>query len=324
MPDVFRSILWLGCSITLFVGESAADQVLSGKESSSEELEFSLSTGSWDRFLQEPPVLLVGDLKPEVESMLDEGEGILVNLFNVESLDIEELVADRFESEVKWLKTKTPDVVTKEGYSKKRKFYRYGSFYCPRQTIIIFPTYYGKTHSKRIKSSTTSGLIREVRFAVGNLDIKSISSRIGLLELTHRKWMDRTRKMVKASNLTREANFTYLKRLEDYIGAWRDMEESMERFRSELSRIKTDRGETLKSWEEYEKNQLEELHPYFESAQFAQIPLEDGKLFRMPGGEEGQDRILKANVSGRDLYFRLQDGIGSQLHPFRLVEAQEG
>ncbi|MEM0967664.1 MAG: hypothetical protein AAGJ81_16065 [Verrucomicrobiota bacterium] len=316
--------LGLVCLIPLLVGVGASGASTEDQDSSGD-LEYFLTTGSWDRFLQEPPVLLVGDLNPDIKNILGKGEGILVNLFNAERLDVEEMVAERFEPEIEDLKTETPDVVTSDGYSSRRRYYR-GGAYAGSGYATTAPSAYYTYYTKQIQRSTTPDLLREVRFAVGNIDIKSISSKIELLEMTHRKWTERTGNMPGSgsSKLIREANFTYLKRLKDYIGTWRDMDQAIDSFRQEVGQVQTDQVETLRQWQEFERNQLEALHLFFDTDEIDEISLEEGKVFKIPAADRGLDRVLKAKVSGRDLYFRIQDGMGSQLHPFRLVAVHGG
>lgn len=162
--------------------------------------------------MNEPPILLVCDLPYGLKPVIGEGEKILVNLFDAESPDIERMVAERFAEEVESLKNETPDLVTSEGYTTRRRLYR--------------------------KSYATDGYAHV--------------------------------------------------------------------------------GPSESHYYEY-RNQLEALHIFFDSDTPKQIEHNDDKTFTLSESDTEKDLVLRCEISGRKLYFQVSPGIGSSLHPLRLI-----
>ncbi len=278
---------------------------------------FFLDSGSWQKYLQESPVVLIAGVPPEIDEILSQGEKILVNLFDAERLDPDAMVAERFGPRLENLKNATPDVVTAEGYSTTYRR-ESGSYASSNYARVGGVYYYYRTEAK--ERSTSKNLIRDVRFAVRNIDLESIDNRVETLRMSHRKWTDRTSEMpgTGTSKLIREANFAYLRRLKEYIGEWVRLQNEKEDFRKTVLESQMDRVQTLKQWADFEANEIEALRLFFEENAEFSVSSEDGKLYDLPSQHREKNLVLSCMVSGRQLYFRLYP-TESSLHPFNLI-----
>ena len=282
---------------------------------------FYLVERRWDDLIQDEPVLYACELPDSTRKVLLHGEKILVNLFDADHLDIDELVVERFEPEVESLKNETPDVATSEGYKVRRRTYRgayassYGAYAGPSSS------YYYTYSSKEIQRSTSPDLIREVEWAVKNIDIDSIDLKIEQMRLSHRKWTDRTGRMPGSgsSRLIRESNYAYLERLDDFIGAWTELNQAINDYRKKAQEGQMARAETLQQWQRFERNELKALKMFFDSPGVVRIESEGEQIYNIPADSLQKDLILECQVSGRTLYFTLNSEIGGALHPLQLI-----
>lgn len=284
---------------------------------------FFFDSGSWGKYIQEPPEILVADIPMEIDEVLSQGERILVNLFDADRLDPDKMVAERFEPQLEELGNATPDVVSAEGYSTRHR--RVGSYTnSDYATVGGYYSYDYETVKK--ERSTSKALIRDVRFAVRNIDLESIDQKVEILRMAHRKWTDRTSGMpgTGTSKLIREANFTYLSKLKDYIGEWVRLQNEVEDYRKTVLESQMDRVETLEQWSNFEANEmkaldhLKALDHFFEENTEVSVSSKDGKFYDLPSQHRTKDLVLSCMVSDRQLYFRLNPR-ESTLHPFNLI-----
>lgn len=286
---------------------------------------FFFDSGSWSKYLTDPPEILLVDLPPEMDRILSQGEKILVNLFDAERLDPEAMVVEKFEPRLESLKRATPDLVTAEGYSTRVRWHPHA--YTSSTTASTGSGHHGyySYRDEQKQRSTSPSLIREVRFAVRNIDLDSIEPKIDMLDMSHRKWMQRTSDMPGSgtSSLIRDANFEYLDRLKEYIAEWNNLQNDIKKYRRSIAESQMDRTDTLTQWKDFEANELEALHHFFENDSVERIQSDDGKFYMFPAESIDKDAVLACVVSGRRLYFRLNPE-ESVLHPFGLISMGSG